>query len=253
MIFLAWYLWVVPHILLGICLVGLLRRPRPRQLFLFLCYLVVQIVGFSCLVPLIMLRRYPSAVSWYERINNADTLVSELVALGVIYQLADEFVLSRLSLRDAARTLMRWTLAALLLVTTATSALFQNAGLQNTWKVFQAVDFSGNVMTLGLLLTILLFTRALHISWRTLPAGVVLGFGVHSSVELSAATLISVFRHGQSLVFLDLIRMAAFHVCALIWLVYIFLPEGEPRVRGKGLSKSSLETWDQELKQLVQR
>jgi hypothetical protein len=250
MLFLSWYLWVVPHILAGVCLIGLLRGRRARPPFMFFCYLVIQVAGFLCLLPLLTLH-FPSAVSWYERINIADLAASELATLGVIYQLTDELILYRLSLRQAVRSVIRWMLAALLLVTPATSALLQNGTLRSTWKIFQIVDFSGNLATIGLLLALLLLTRALRISWRSLPAGIVLGFGIDGSAELSAATLFSVFGHGKNLVLLDVLRMAAFHVCVLIWLVYILLPEKQPGFTGHRPDRTDLESWDQEIQKLV--
>jgi hypothetical protein len=177
MLFLSWYFWVVPHILVGVCLIGLLRRPRARQLPVFRCFLIVQVVGFLCLfMAALLILRFPAVESWYERIDIADVAASELVTLGVIYELTDELVFSRLSLRHAVLSLMRWTLVALLLASSAASALLQNGGLQNTRKIFQVVDCSGSVMTIGLLLAVLLFTRVLHVSWRSLPAGIIFGF-----------------------------------------------------------------------------
>jgi hypothetical protein len=214
----------------------------------FRCFLILQVAGFLCLLTATLLvLRFPAAVSWYEWINIADLAAGELVTLGVIYELIDELALSRLSLRHAVRSLTRWTLGVLLLVAAVTSALLQNGGLRSTWKVFQMVDFSGNLIKLGLLLALLFFTRALRISWRSLPAGIALGFGVYASVELSAATLFSVFGHGKNLVLLDAVRMAAFHVCVVIWLVYILLPEKQPGFTGHRPDRTDLESWDQEL------
>jgi len=250
MLFLSWYLWVVPHILVGVCLIGLLRRRGAQAPSMFVGYLIVQVVSFFCLLPPLILR-FPSATLWYERINIADLAASELFTLGAIYQLTNELALSRLPLRDAVRSLMRWTLAALLPVAAVMLALFQNSSLRSTWKVFQMMDFSGNLIKLGLLLALLLFTRALHISWRSLPAGIVLGFGIDGSVELSAATLFSVLRQSKNLVLLDAVRMSAFHVCVLIWLVYIFLPSKPPSFSGHKPVRTDLESWDQELQKMV--
>lgn len=252
MLFLRWYLWVVPHFLLGVCLIGLFRRPRHRPLPLFICLLTVQVVGFLCLlVATLLTSRFSGAESWYDRINITDVAASQLFTLGVIYELADELALSRLHLRRVVRSLMRWTLAVLLLAAAGTSALLQSGGLPSSWKIFQTMNFSGSLIEIGLVLALLLFTRALQISWRSLPAGVVLGFGVYGSVELAAAALPPVFRHGKSLVFLDVARMAAFHVCVLIWLVYIFLPEKPPSFAGHRPDRTDLEAWDQELQKMV--
>lgn len=252
MLFLRWYLWVVPHILVGVCLIGLIRRSRPRPLPLFLCLLTVQVAGFlSLLVATLLTLRFPAADWWYNRINIVDLAATELLTLGVIYELTDELALSRLPLRQVVRSVMRWTLAALLLFASSASALLQGGGLPNAWKIFQTMDFSGSLIKIGLLLALLLFTRALRISWRGLPAGVVLGFGIDATVELSAATLFSVFGPGRNLVLLDAVRMGAFHVCVLIWLIYIFLPSKPQSFTGRRPDRTDLEAWDQELQKMV--
>src|SRR5262249_33063387 len=98
---------------------------------------------------------------------------------------------------------------------------------------------------------LLLLSRVLYISWRGLPAGLALGFGIDSCTELSAAPLFSVFgRAGY--VPLDLVRQGAFHVCVVIWLIYIFLPTPPHNLKGTGLQKSDLELWDSELEKMVQ-
>lgn len=219
---------------------------------LFSGYLLVQVAGFLCLLAATLLTlRFPAAKSWYDLINIIDLAASGLFTLGVIYELTDQLALSRLPLRQAVRSVIRWTLALLLLVAGGTSALLQNGGLRNALKIFQVVDFSGNFIEIGLLLSLLLFTRALRISWRSLPAGIVLGFGVYGSVEVGTASLFAVFGHGKNSLLLDAVRMGAYHVCALIWLIYIFVPERPTDSGGSRLSKSDLESWDNEMEKML--
>lgn len=252
MLFLSWYLWVAPHILVGVCLVRLLRGSRPHPLPIFLCLLTVQVIGFLCLlVATLLTLRFPAAESWYDHINVADLVASGLLTLGVIYELTDELALSRFSVRDAIHSLMRWTLAVLLLVAAIISALLQTGGLRSTWRIFQMMDFSGSLIKIGLLLVLLLFTRVLRVSWRSLPAGIALGFGVYGSVELAAATLFSTVGQGKNLVLLNAVRMSAYHVCVLIWLIYIFLPSEPPSFTGRRPDRTDLEAWDEELRKIV--
>jgi hypothetical protein len=79
-----------------------------------------------------------------------------------------------------------------------------------------------------------------------------LGFGVFASVELATAALRVEYGKSGDIV-IDLISMAAYQVCVLVWLVYFFLPERLPALTGTGLQTSELESWDQELERLAQR
>jgi hypothetical protein len=113
------------------------------------------------------------------------------------------------------------------------------------------LNFSSSVINLGLLVALLLFTRALHVAWKSLPAGVVLGFGISSSVEMIASSLISLGK--TSYINIDYMRMAAFHACVLVWLVYTFRQERSPQSIDSGIPKPDLEAWNQDLQRMIER
>jgi len=50
MVFLQLYLWIAPHVLLGLCLLGLLRNRRYKEFPMFFTYIVFEEALFSCLV-----------------------------------------------------------------------------------------------------------------------------------------------------------------------------------------------------------
>jgi hypothetical protein len=253
MFFLWWYLWIAPHILLGACLVSLLRRRLQRQYPIFTTYIISYLVYFLALLATDCLIRYQlSSLLTYRWVLVAGTGATELLGLGVLYKIASELLVSRSSLAQLSRILLRWVAAILLLASALASGLLSKPGMERLISIFQTLDFTSNLIKLGLLLVMLLFTRALHISWRTLPAGIVLGFGISACTDMAGSALLSAV--GKSgYVVVDLIGMSAFHLCAAIWLVYILLPERLPRFVGAGLKKSDLEFWDQELQRMVRQ
>jgi hypothetical protein len=178
------------------------------------------------------------------------TGASAIIELGVIYELTDELIVSRSSLRRVLRLLMRWAMAALVMVTAACLAIFRQDGIERAMKAFQVPEFSSSILLVGLLLALLVFARALHISWRSLPAGIALGFAISASAELAAAPLFSELGptyYGR----IDILRLAGFHVCVLTWLIYIFLPSKPPSFTGHGPDRTKLEAWDRELQKMV--
>lgn len=247
------YLWIVPHLLVGLCVFGLLRRKRCKQYPIFVTYLVVELVQFLMSVILnVLLVHSLCSRDVYQWTIVVATGISSVLEFGVLYELANELVLRRSSLAPVLRPLLRWAMVILLLTAAVVSALLSAPGLRRVMAVFQTLDFSASLTQIGLLLILLLFTRALHISWRSLPAGIALGFATTASTEMAASALLSELGHSYY-IRIDILRMIGFHVCVLVWMTYIFLPEKPATSAGTGLQKPELEFWDQELQKMVGR
>ena len=249
--FLRWYLWIGPDILVGVCLAGLLLRRRQRQLPVFVTYLSFEIAAFlSSLTANELVTRKLLSIDRYRWVMTAGSALCLLVELCVLYELASELMVSRSSSARVLRGVLRWTAGILLLVAATVSASFSEPGLQGVVKVFQSLDFSSNLIIIGLLLSLMIFSRMLRVSWQSLPAGIALGFGVSASAEIASTSLLSLLgRPGY--VAVDVVRGAAFHMCVLVWLFYIFRPPRASIMRGRGLGKLELESWDQQLGRMV--
>lgn len=251
MFYLRLYLWVAPYAVVAVCLVGLLRRGLHRQLPMFASYIAFEVLQFLvCLTFYFLALRSLVSLTVYDWTVVIATGALTIFQFCVLYEIANELILSRSSSAGVLRVVIRWMLAVLLLVSATISALFSQPGLQRVARVFQTLDFCSNLVIIGLLLSLLLFSRLLRISWRSLPTGIALGFGVTASAEIAASSLLSLLGR-PGLVTVDFVRLAAFHMCVLVWLFYIFFPPQVPVIRGSGLKKLELETWDQELGRMV--
>lgn len=251
--FLRLYLWIAPHVLLAVSFVGLLRRGVRTRHPIFTAYIGFLIALFLTLITIGFLALHSlCSITSYGWVLVVGTGISTLLELGVLYELANELLLSRSFLSGIFRPLLRWTAAILLLVAAIVSASFSQPGMERVMSAFQTLDFSSSLIKVGLLLVLVLFTSVLDISWRSLSAGIALGFGISATAEMAASALLSAL--GKSgYITIDAIRMSAFHVCVLVWLIYIFLPEKPRTLTGESLSASEMEFWDQELQRLVRR
>jgi len=254
MLFLRWYFWVAPNLLLGLGAANFFRRRLHNQFPAFALCVVFLLFQFIVLV-IVALLIIPSITSLatYRWFLLSAKLITAVLQLAVIYEVAKHLVLLRPSfLAGPLRSILRWSLALLLLAAAASSALFPQTGLDRLTAIFQVLDFSSSLVAIGLLIAVLVFSQALHISWRSLPAGIALGLGIFAGAEISGSALYSVLgRPGY--ISIDFIRMGAFHVCALIWLVYLLLPERAPSNTGEHLPAPDLEFWNQELERMVRR
>lgn len=250
--FLFWYKWIAPHVVLSVFLWIFLRRGLRRQFPLFCTYVVFELVQFVVLITigLVSVWHPGHLLTPYRWILVWSSGILALLSFGVIYELVSQLILSRLTLAETLRTAMRWSAALLLLLTAAASAHL-GATIEGAMNVFEVLDFSTNVLQVGLLLVLFFFSRALLVPWRSLPVGIALGLGITACVELSTAPLFSVFTHRYLVI--DLVRMAGFHVCVLVWLGYLIFPDRSPTFAGTPLKTSDLESWEQELQKMVRR
>ena len=248
MLFLRYYLWIAPHVLLGFAAAGFLRRRLQRQMPIFFSYMVFSLVNFLTLYGVSLF----STSLIYRWVLVWGMAVSSLLEFAVIYELANELILSRWSLAGPIRTLLRWVAAILVLLAAVASGAFSNISVQRVMNVLQVVDFSSSLILCGLLIVLFVFTRALHVSWRSRSAGIALGFGISASIELAGTGLRGALGKGGYIA-VDVVQMVGFHVCVLIWLVYLFLAEHTPAFTGRGLPEADLALWDQELQRMVQR
>lgn len=245
-----YYLWIAPHLLLAVVFVISLRRGVHRQLPIFYSYAAFELAQFLTLFTISRVSPFPNTT--YRWALVLGMTISAFLILAVIFELANDLLASRSSLAGVLRPLLRWGTAALLLCAAIACAILPALGVQYLLNMFQVLDFTSSLLQTGLLLSLFLFSRALHIAWRSWTVGIAVGFGISASINLATAALRAEFGR-TGLIAVDITQMAAFHACVVIWLVYLFLPERAPRFAGGGLEKSQMEFWDQELERMVRR
>lgn len=250
MIFLRYYFWVAPHVLLIGLLIGAYRRGLWRKLPYFIAYIFLELAQFLALFAM----NWFSATSQnqYHWVLVFGLGLSALLKFGVIYELSKDLLLSRSSLVDLWHRVFRWTAGVLLLVAVFASASVSTIGIQNVESIFHVLDLSSAVIQSGILLALFIFTRALHVPWRSYTSGVALGFGIFSTLELATSGF-HFESGGLGSIVVDLIQMSAYHLCVLIWIAYVLLANTSPALSGRGLQKQEIEFWDQELQRMVRR
>ena len=250
MLFASYYLWIAPHVLLGIFLICLLHRRLQRQLPIFIGYVVLQLVEFIVLFTIFLHSPFPTAIyKWTLVVGEA---VSSFLELGVIYELANELLLPRSTLGSMLRPALQAILGLLLLGAAIGCGAFSGISVQRVNNIFEMINFSSNLIEAGMVVALFVFARALRVSWHSWIAGVALGFGVSASIDLVSAALRAEWGE-RAFSAVDLTQMAAFHACVVIWLVYLFLADRTPAFPDGKLKISDLELWDQELQRMVQR
>lgn len=248
MLFLQYYLWIAPHLLLALCLIGIFRRHRQSELPLFTGCMVFSLVQFAALFVLSQKKPLPrGAYHWTLAITEG---IEIIWGLAIVYELAHKLLFLRASVTRFSRPILRLSLAALVILSAVGAASSSDLPAQHILDIWARLNFCSNLIMAGMLVALLVLTTSLHISWRNWITGIALGYGVYASIALVGAALRSGIGR-QVLVLADIVEMAAFHVCVVIWLVYIFLPDRPRGLTGGVLQKPDLESWDQQLQQMI--
>ena len=251
MFFLRYYLWIAPHVLLGFVLLASLRKRLYKELPVFCTFTIFETLRFVLLLT--VSRLIPaSSISVYLWFLTCTAAIEVPLQLAVIYELAHNLIFSRTSLERLLRPAFTWTVTGLVLLAAATSGSLRDITREKIVNAFGILDFSSGLVQVGILVALLLFSRALRISWRSRATGVALGFGVSACIDLASAALRSGL--GKSaFIAIDITQMTAFHVGVVIWLVYLLLPDRAPVFVGRGFEESDIQFWDQELQRMTER
>lgn len=251
MIFVRYYLYLAPQLLMGVGLVLFLRRRLGRVYPFFLAYQLSQLIYFGVSLaiyvwalsdPVHLTGKYQWAVTY-------GVALSAVFEFGVLYELTDHILLARLTHSDGFRQLLRWTVAALVLTGSLLSALLTRADLTRVMSAFQTLNLSVNLVKVGFLAALVVLTRLLSISWKGLSAGISLGFGISAAAELGATALFTT----SGSVTPDIIRMAAFHLCVVIWIIYILRVNNSRRVTQNHVPFEQIEGHVEELQKVLRR
>lgn len=251
MLLLRYYLWIAPHLLVGLLLLCFLLRKLGREFPVFTSYLLFDTLRFVLSVALTL--HSPPLINAYRwGVLAIGNTVDGLIILAVIYEITTKLTFSRPSIVSSLRWVFSATTAALILIAAVASATFRDATLAQALRFSDTLDFCSSLIRVGVLLSLLVFARALQISWTGWPAGITLGLGVAASIDLAGSALRGAFGK-RALIPVDITQMAGFHLCVVIWIAYLFFNQPQSRSGERGLKRADLESWDQHIEQFVRR
>jgi hypothetical protein len=115
------------------------------------------------------------------------------------------------------------------------------------------------VVESGLILFIVLFASYFRLSWSRQTFGIALGLGILSCEHLASWAVLASEVLGSKSILLDIANMATYHVCVLIWMYYLLVPQKKshpsnvpPSDPPAGLAAfEHLDVWNQELERLL--
>lgn len=249
MLFFRYYLWIAPHLLVALFLLLFLRRRLQVQLLSLVLYVTIELLGFLVTLAFRFTKPFPiNAYQWVVLVFGNGLL--SLAGLWVVYELWDKLVFSRSSLAHVGRLLMSSSLAVLILAAAAVSGTLSGVYLHRVGNIYEILNFSSGLILMGLLVVLFAFSRALRISWLSWMVGIALGFGISTCVDLSSSAWRSAFGR-TAFIGADVAQGIAFHLCVVVWLVYLLLPERPNPRSGSGLTKQEIDAWNETLPEIT--
>ena len=244
------YLWIAPHLLLLGALGALWHRKLVHEFPVFFAYLIWEVVGFLVLYPMTLI---PSVTGLtYLKYHSIALGVSTGLRFGIIHEVFAHTFRNYQSLRTFGKPMFRWGTALLLMLGLLAAVLAGGHEWQHSLSILWALGRTASILQFGLLLVLFIFSSYLGISLRNPVFGVSLGLGVFACVDLAAAAIRAEFG-SQTTTSLDYYTMAVYHVCVLVWLAYLWLPEKVPQFAVKAVPEHDLESWNKELQRLIQQ
>jgi hypothetical protein len=246
---LFYYLWIAPHILLGVVLLLMIRRRLYKQFPIFLVYTAFELFQFTALLA-VFIHSGSLADDRYRGAFSLGTAISTALRFGIIYEIFTEVFRNYDVLSESGRGLFRWATVILLLIGVALAGTHGN-GADGFLLIVPILDRTVSLMQCGLLIFLFLFSRYFALSWRNYAFGIALGFGILASSELANSAIRSQIGVGSYL--LDNLGMAIYHCCVLIWIFYLVAPERSTYYTPPKPPENDLEVWNEELQRLLQQ
>ena len=251
--FLEFCLDVAPQILLLFALALSFRHKLLRVYPFFVSLISFQLLYFAAalLIYFYALSDPAHRSHLYQWVATAGLVIGSIFEFGVLYELSDKLLLSRIKRWQGVRPFLRWTAAILVLSASVAAGLLSQANLSRVLSTFQTLNLSVNLIKIGFLLMVIVLTRVLNISWKGLPAGIALGLGISAAADIAASALMSRFANLTSGT-VDMIRMAGFSVCVIVWIIYIHRRD-KPYEPPNNLPLFDVEAHLQELQRMTRR
>jgi hypothetical protein len=245
---LFYFLWISPRMLLGVLAVILYKRRLYREFPCFFAYVLYEIAKF---IPLFTLYSIQGVTGkQYAYVFSATLILSVALRFGVIDEVSRDLFRESQFLKVSARRLLQ-CVAGLLLVIGILLAIYAPGNNSVRWHTgVSVVNRGAAIVQCGLLLSLLLSSGFLGLSWRRPAFGITLGLGILTSVDLATSAVRAEFAGAATREFLNLLVTGGAFVCVSIWIGYLLAPELKP-APVTVVSGDEVETWNKELQHLV--
>lgn len=242
------YLWLAPAALLAGVALAMFRRGLHRDYPMFFLYAIWQVV-FTPL--LFVLDHLPSvSIRQYQFFYWTSELGCIVLRFAIIYEIFIVLFRPYRAVKQLVVVVIGVGLVALLVVSVVAAVPGPWAGYWDwTEGAILLLDRAVSIVQCGLLIMLFGLSWYFNLSWRSYLFGIASGFGVFSATQIAISALRAEATQAEPLNF---VIMGSYHVCVLIWTLYLLIPE-RAAIQVMSVPAVDLESWNRELERLLQR
>ena len=246
------YLWVAPNLFLLAVAFLIWKRGLSRQIPAFLAFATLGALGDLAVFGADIAPFVSAPTFW--RISWANLLLESLLKFLVVGEIFSRVFTQYASISRVSRVAVSMFGAALVLLAGVIAGFAHGDNPRFLISGVHLLEQTVFVIELGLILFLFLFASYFDLSWDRLSFGILLGFAISACVQLATWAPIanaSPSEHTRTL--LAFLGMGTYHVCVLIWLYYVVVPEKVVRKSAVPLPENNLAVWNRELERLLQQ
>jgi hypothetical protein len=217
-------LWIAP-VAVFVCLAAMmLRRKLQKEFPLFFAFVVIQVADFA-----IGFSAYYMSQRDYFYAYWTLAALGIAISFGVLHEVFTGVFRPFADLREFGTVLFRWAALVLALAAILLAASSRPVpGSTQLFTVIMNLMRSVELLQCGLVLLMLLCSSYLGITLRHRIFGIALGFGIIAAVDLIVVAVLSNLGL-QAKTFVQISKMVAYNLSALLWMGYAYAGEVERR------------------------
>jgi hypothetical protein len=243
------FLWVAPHVLLAALAAIIWKSRLYREFPCFFAYVLFRIAVFILLFTLYCVYGFGMQ---YQYAFSATLLFITALNFGVIDEVSRNLFRESPFLKTSARRTLQ-CVAVLLCGAGVLLAIYAPGNNSVKWHAEVSVINRGAAMVqCGLLLSLLLISVFLGLSWRRPAFGIALGLGILASVDLATSALRTEFTSDAAREILNLLTTGTYLVCVSLWMRYLLAAEPEP-APPPVVPRDEVEIWNRELQHFLKQ
>jgi hypothetical protein len=245
------YLWLAPHVLQVVLAVLMWRAGLHKVFPVFLAYTLIEAAEEFTLYALDVVPSVQPETFWKAFWGGLvlEGLLKFAVAGELFFHLLKPFSV----LAKVGNRLITCAGVVLVLVAAVTAGMTTPASPYWLISGAHALRQSMYVIESGLILFIVAFATYFHLAWDRRVQGITIGLGILSCEHLATWAISAAGVLASRKAPLDLVNMATYHVCVLIWMYYLLTPGNSATTPKVSLPDNNLVLWNQELERLLQR